>query len=601
MGRHCLPLVALLVALGGVGCSIDNRKLSNAACAADAGACPSGSFSVAIVSPSGETYANGTLEIQVTVTGGTADRVELEADGAPVAELSPPYTYAWDTTLVDEDEYMLIARATRGSQSVRSAQLKVIVDRTAPRALSHAPSASSKNVFIDDPITATFSEPLAPASATASGVTLAVGAPGAAPTVPLTASAVTLSGDGTVLSITPGDYVAAKTVRVALNTTLTDRAGNAVEPLNWQFEVPTWQYLGKVGTDTSYYPKLDTDTNGTPYVTYAGGSGFGYLQRWTGSEWVQVGGELRGDLTASGMVGAVSVVVPEPGAPVVALSHAVEGVLKVFVQRWSGRNWEPVGAAILGKNGGGALSPELALGRGGALYLGFLGMTSAGAYDVNAAKWNGSAWEYLGGAANGTSHVGSATVAFTVAANDVPHAAWPEQMGSGNSTVVKRWTGTAWEAASPPVRFDPNASANDPSLTVDAQGVVHLAVAEFSEPNITDNAARFQNGTFPVLGTGLRRPMDATFGPTTPPIAVDAAGRVVMVSKVLEDGYSTFAVRRFAGTTWSALGETLTAHRRSRRVERTAALALTPKGRAVVAFSQSDGPAEFVHVYRSNL
>jgi len=36
-------------------------------------------------------------------------------------------------------------------------------------------------------------------------------------------------------------------------------------------------------------------------------------------------------------------------------------------------------------------------------------------------------------------------------------------------------------------------------------------------------------------------------------------------------------------------------------VERMAALALTPKGRAVVTFSQSDGTSEAVHVYRSNL
>jgi hypothetical protein len=70
---------------------------------------------------------------------------------------------------------------------------------------------------------------------------------------------------------------------------------------------------------------------------------------------------------------------------------------------------------------------------------------------------------------------------------------------------------------------------------------------------------------------------------------------------ILENGFPVFTVRRFNGTTWTTLGGTLTAHPGVRRVERMAALALTPKGRAIVTLSQSDGTNEVVHVYRSNL
>lgn len=592
--RSAAAGAALLAALCSVSCKIDDRKLSSVDCPADGG-CPSGSFSVAIASPSADTYTNGTLEFQVTVTGGTADSVELEANGVSLEQLSAPYSFSWDTGNVDEDEYTVIARATRGSQSVRSAPIQVFVDRTPPVILSHTPAASAKNVFIDDAISATFSEPLAPATATASSVTLSQGGANAASAVPL-AAAVTLSEDGATLNIAPEAYVAAKTIRVALNASLTDRAGNALEPANWQFEVPTWQYLGKAGSNNAYYPRLAVDSNGVPHVAYSGGSGAGYLQRWTGSAWAQVGGELRGDLTAMGGVSPVSVVVPEPEAPVVAFGQTIDGVLKVYVRRWSGSNWVPVGSDLTD-----ALAPELALGQGGALFLGLLQMTPSGSYSVHAAKWSGTAWQYLGGAANGATHVGTVSVALTVGAGDVAHVAWPSQTGAGNAVLVKRWTGSAWEQPTPPLRFDAAGSTSDPFLTADSKGVVHVAFCEYSTTTLSDHATRFQNGTFAALGASFNRSSDPTFGPTVPPIAVDATGRVVMVSKVLESGFSTFIVRRFDGTAWTTLGENLTAYPGVRRVERTATLALTPKGRAVVAFGQSDGTSEAVHVYRSNL
>jgi hypothetical protein len=246
------------------------------------------------------------------------------------------------------------------------------------------------------------------------------------------------------------------------------------------------------------------------------------------------------------------------------------------------------------------------LGADGAPYLGLLAVTSTGSYDVHAAKWTGTTWQYFGTAANGAAHVGTATTAIAVV-NDVPHVAWYEHTGTGNHILVKRWSGSAWQAVGAPVRFVPNASTGDPALAVGAGGLLHLAFSEYDSntETVADYAARFVSGAFTPFGTGYNRihdlPTRTAMGSTTPAVAIDGSGRVVMVSKVMDTGHPAFVVRRFDGTTWRALGENLTAYRGVRKVERLPTLALTPKGRALVAFTQSDGTSTFVHIYRSNL
>jgi len=298
-------------------------------------------------------------------------------------------------------------------------------------------------------------------------------------------------------------------------------------------------------------------------------------------------------------VSAVAVAVPEPGRPVVAFSHAKDGVTLVFVWRWTGSEWEPMGPPHTG-NELGATSPALALGKSGTLYLSLLGITN-GPYNIYVARWDGTSWDYVGDSVNGTIHVGSASVAFSIVGNDRPHIAWPVLASGGSHVLVRRWSGSVWEDAAPGVRFNAAASTSDPSLAVDASGTPYAAFAEFETNTVADRAARYNNGTFEALGAPFSRAMDPTLGATTPAIAIDAAGRVVLVSKVVEQGFAALAVRRFEANAWKTLGENLTAQRGQRKVERVPALVLTAKGRPVVAFDQSDGTYSYVHVYRSNL
>jgi Bacterial Ig domain len=98
-------------------------------------ACPgSGSteFTVNLSSPSGTAYTNGTLNVQATVTSGTPDSLELLRNGTPLANLTAPYSYAWDTSALPEGGYSLGVQATKGGKGVQGEARTVFVDRTAP-------------------------------------------------------------------------------------------------------------------------------------------------------------------------------------------------------------------------------------------------------------------------------------------------------------------------------------------------------------------------------------------------------------------------------------------------------------------------------------
>jgi hypothetical protein len=98
-------------------------------------ACPGSGgtdFTVGLSSPAGTAYTNGTLNVQATVTGGTPESLELLRNGTPLATLSAPYTYAWDTSALAEGGYSLSVRASKGGQTVQGEARTVFVDRTPP-------------------------------------------------------------------------------------------------------------------------------------------------------------------------------------------------------------------------------------------------------------------------------------------------------------------------------------------------------------------------------------------------------------------------------------------------------------------------------------
>jgi Bacterial Ig domain len=98
-------------------------------------ACPGSSgtdFTVGLLSPAGTAYTNGLLNVQATVTGGTAESLELLRNGTSLATLNAPYSYTWDTSALSEGGYSLSVRASKGGQIFQGEARTVFVDRTTP-------------------------------------------------------------------------------------------------------------------------------------------------------------------------------------------------------------------------------------------------------------------------------------------------------------------------------------------------------------------------------------------------------------------------------------------------------------------------------------
>jgi Bacterial Ig-like domain len=91
-------------------------------------------------------YVRATLEVSIQVRG-TASTLELLLDDQPLTtlEVKSKLTYTWDSTGSSETSHRLVARASNTAGGTSSAELTVIVDRTAPSILEFSPSDSTTN------------------------------------------------------------------------------------------------------------------------------------------------------------------------------------------------------------------------------------------------------------------------------------------------------------------------------------------------------------------------------------------------------------------------------------------------------------------------
>ncbi|MFH2006527.1 MAG: Ig-like domain-containing protein [bacterium] len=106
--------------------------VSLAACK-DSGGGDQNTITVAITSPTNQSYITGQLQVTVDVTG-EVDRVELLVDDQVVGESAvAPYTIPWDTSTTAESLHRLrvVAYGPGTSQST-SQETMVVIDRTAP-------------------------------------------------------------------------------------------------------------------------------------------------------------------------------------------------------------------------------------------------------------------------------------------------------------------------------------------------------------------------------------------------------------------------------------------------------------------------------------
>ncbi|WP_395835920.1 Ig-like domain-containing protein [Cystobacter fuscus] len=318
---------------------------------------PVSDLAVSITSPADTFYSSTSVTITVEVRGGVADAVQLLKNGELLAApTAPPFQYTWDTTLEAEGEYAITARALRSGKSFDSKPVKVVVDRTNLQVASRTPTHGSTNVDYRTPFQVVFTKGVKATTVNDTTVSFAVAGVQAEKTL-------SLSSDGKTLTITPKERPALPaTFSFGLSRGITDLAGNALaSPITstsspWSFDVPDWYAFGGPleaipGTDTQLKDStMVLDKEGNPIVAWSeerapGGRSSIFVSRWDGKAFVPMGGSLNG--TPFGSAFKASMALGSDGNPIIAWEESDGFNENIYVMRWIGSTWQTVGTGPL--------------------------------------------------------------------------------------------------------------------------------------------------------------------------------------------------------------------------------------------------------------
>lgn len=210
----------------------------------------------------------------------------------------------------------------------------------------------------------------------------------------------------------------------------------------------TWRSLGTgtangVGLLTSGVPyvyalaQVGTSVYVGGYFTKAGGVAAGYIARWNGTAWSNLGTGTTNGLNYSVYALAVS------GASLYVGGgfSTAGGTAATNIAKWDGTTWSTLGAGAT--NG----SVQALLVSGTSLYAGG-SFTSVGGVAANTiAKWDGSTWSPLGSGtllANGSAR--SSVTALAILGNTLYAGGDFGRAGGVAASNIAKWDGSAWSA-----------------------------------------------------------------------------------------------------------------------------------------------------------
>jgi hypothetical protein len=545
-------------------------------------------LSVRIRSPEAKTYTNGAVDVSVEVANGTPEAVDLFAGGELLATLTSPYTFHWETAAKPEGSYTLTAKARRGTQTFTSEAREVVVDRTPPQVMLLTPEVGASGVRASHSIQAVLSEALNPASVTNSSTRLRVNGNEVAVDV-------TLSSDGKILTLAPAMTMALPAQVEVVLTEVRDFSGNSLllPAGGWSWNVPDYFFVDQplqITGSQPFSPSMQLDALGKPVIACTR-SGLGYVQRWDGKKWEQLGGAFN---AVSGSTGASpSLQLDTAGRAVVAWVETSSNGTDVYVRRWTGTGWVSIGSALSVLPGDTAASnPSLQLDVAGNPVVAF---TEYDGQTTNAYvwRWNGNAWEAIGGALSakpGKTQVNNVSLRLDPAGN--PVVAWRE-LGDGvyDTAYVSRWLNGQWEMQGSVLGPNPGAKLVDSvSLTLDPVGNPIIAMLQI-EINVGGGiyALRWKGDQWEPLGG----PLTADAG--SPFVQGGATGRPAIVWL----NGDALHVMQWTGGTWETLGGHLRAYPNYSSFD-SPSLQLNADGYPVVAWREALGSEGGVFVASFN-
>ncbi len=213
------------------------------------------------------------------------------------------------------------------------------------------------------------------------------------------------------------------------------------------------------------------------------------VAREVGGSWHQIATPSH-DLTVSGDHPRIADV---GGVPYVAWEENTT----IYVSRFNGSAWVPVGAAV-----GSGLSPSIA-DVAGVPYLTWESI--ADGEQVTVARFSAGAWHTVGGPLDAYS-ARDATIPVIADVGGVPYVAWRESNGSVEQIRVARLNGSSWIAVGGSLNYDESQNASTPQIA-EIGGAPAVAWAEDTQstgdarPRI--RVARLIGGVWTEVGGAL--------------------------------------------------------------------------------------------------
>lgn len=242
---------------------------------------------------------------------------------------------------------------------------------------------------------------------------------------------------------------------------------------------------------SSWGSSLDVGPDGAPVVAWTdntGGNEEIYVRRWNGVSWTEMGAgsAVSGGISQSGGVSRTpSVAVAGADRVVVAWQDDSSGDNEIYVRAWNGSSWTEVGTGSasgggISDNGGASQSPSVALGPGQTITVAWTDLSS-GAEEIYVRRWDGSAWLPVGESSamdGGISDSSGKAFGPSLALNPegLPIVAWVDDRSGTAQIYVRRWNGSFWlemgDGSSSGGGISNNPSgASRPSLGVTPSGV----------------------------------------------------------------------------------------------------------------------------------
>jgi hypothetical protein len=359
-----------------------------------------------------------------------------------------------------------------------------------------------------------------------------------------------------------------------------DDGGNGITGDGGPSGGASWQLLGgAVSENAGYVPAIVHD-GANPVVAWSDlhqGLYNAYVKRWNGSTWVQLGGALN--TAPSTRIQNISLAVDDNGNLFAAFDYRESTHPRVFVKRWSGSAWVQMGAPLNMDSVVTAWDPSLAM--DGAIPVVAWTEVGAGDWNVYVKRWDGSAWQPVGGWVDGDVDNDVSMPSIAIDGDGRPVVAVAEKEGSDAEVFVRRWEAPNWVQLG--VGVDPAQAGCSwfPSLEIGGGNMVLL----WEKYCITKNNAFVSRWTGTIWEQFGGAVAEATEGAWRPALAVTNAG-VPLVAYVGETATkdARVFVKRWTGSKWAKVGGALN-NDLTMYVERPS-VTLDPSGNPVVVWSE---------------